>query len=136
MISYANDLALKHARDFRATVKAPWYGSAFPKMRIGRDTEDGVYTSLKGFRQATSIGGSLTGMGGDTFIIDDPLKPLDAQSEPARNRVNEWIFNTLMSRLDGDPEDVVPTFFAERCARYLETSPPGDWQGFEKLTSK
>jgi hypothetical protein len=39
-------------------------------------------------------------MGGDTFIIDDPLKPLDAQSEPACNRVNEWIFNTLMSRLD------------------------------------
>jgi hypothetical protein len=97
-MSYANDLALKHARDFRATVKPPWYGCAFPQMRIARDTEDGVYTSLKGFRQATSIGGSLTGTGGDTFIIDDPLKPLDAQSEPARNRVNEWIFNTLMSR--------------------------------------
>lgn len=66
MISYANDLALKHAH-FQATVKAPWYGCAFPKMRIARDTEDGVYTSLKGFRQAISIGGSLTGMGGDTL---------------------------------------------------------------------
>ena len=107
VISYANELALKHARDFRAIAKAPWYGSAFPKMRIARDTEDGVYTSLKGFRQATSIGGSLTGMGGDTFIIDDPLKPVDAQSEPARNRVNEWIFNTLMSRLDNKQTGVI-----------------------------
>jgi class 3 adenylate cyclase/tetratricopeptide (TPR) repeat protein len=35
-----------------------------------------------------------------------------------------------------DPEDVVPTLFAERCARYLETPPPADWQGFEKLASK
>jgi hypothetical protein len=103
VISYANDFALKHARDFRATVKPPWYGSAFPKMHIARDTGDGVYTSLKGFRQATSVGGFLTGMDGDTFIIDDPLKPLHAQSEPARNRVNEWISNTLMSRLEGDP---------------------------------
>jgi len=35
-----------------------------------------------------------------------------------------------------DPEDVVPTFFAERSARYLKAPPPADWQGFEKLTSK
>jgi hypothetical protein len=49
--------------------------------------------------------------------------PLDAQSEPARNRVNEWIFNTLMSRLESDPEDVVATLFAERCARYPKAPP-------------
>ena len=60
---------------FGRSLKRPGMARAFPKMRIARDTEDGVYTSLKGFRQATSIGGSLTGMGGDTFIIDDPLKP-------------------------------------------------------------
>lgn len=35
-----------------------------------------------------------------------------------------------------DPEDVVPILFTERCARYLETPPPADWQGFEKLTNK
>ena len=106
-ISYGNELSLKHARDFRAIVTAPWYSRAFPKMRIARDTEYGVYTSPKGFRQATSIGGSLTGMGGNIFIIDDPLKPLDAQSEPARTRVNQWIFNTLMSRLDNKETGVI-----------------------------
>lgn len=106
-ISYGSELSLKHARDFRAIVTAPWYGRAFPKMRIARDTEDTVITSLKGFRQATSVGGSLTGMGGKLFIIDDPLKPLDAQSEPARSRVNQWIFNTLMSRLDNKQTGVI-----------------------------
>ena len=106
-ISYGSELSLKHARDFRAIVTAPWYSRAFPKLHIARDTEEAVYTSLKGFRQETSIGGSLTGMGGNLFIIDDPLKPLDAQSEPARTRVNQWIFNTLMSRLDNKQTGVI-----------------------------
>ncbi len=106
-ISYGSELSLKHARDFRAIVTAPWYSRAFPKLHIARDTEEAVYTSLKGFRQETSIGGSLTGMGGNLFIIDDPLKPLDAQSEPARTRVNQWIFNTLMSRLDNKQKGVI-----------------------------
>ena len=35
-----------------------------------------------------------------------------------------------------DPEDVVPTIFTERCARYLKAPPPADWQGFEKLINK
>src|ERR1700675_3296542 len=46
-------------------------------------------------------------MGGNLFIIADPLKPLDAQSEPARTRVNQWIFNTLMSRLDNKQKGVI-----------------------------
>jgi predicted ATPase/class 3 adenylate cyclase len=35
-----------------------------------------------------------------------------------------------------DPKDAVPMLLAERCLRYLQTPPPEDWQGFEKLTSK
>lgn len=106
-ISYGSELALKHARDFRAIVTAPWYRDAFPNMKISRETEDTISTTLKGFRQATSVGGSLTGMGGDLFIIDDPLKPLDAQSESARSRVNQWLYNTLMSRLDNKKTGVI-----------------------------
>jgi predicted phage terminase large subunit-like protein len=34
------------------------------------------------------------------FIIDDPQKPIDAQSDAQRNRLNQWFSNTLMSRLD------------------------------------
>lgn len=106
-ISYSSELALKLARDSRSIMTAPWYRRAFPNMRIARETDDTITTTLKGFRQATSIGGSLTGMGGDMFIIDDPLKPLDAQSEPARSKVNQWIYNTLMSRLDNKQTGVI-----------------------------
>ena len=56
--------------------------------------------TARGFRLATSVGGTLTGRGGDLIIIDDPLKPDDAYSEARRNAANEWFKNTLLSRLD------------------------------------
>jgi predicted phage terminase large subunit-like protein len=49
---------------------------------------------------ATSVGGVLTGRGGDFIIIDDPLKPDEAVSETQRNAVNEWFEHTLYSRLN------------------------------------
>jgi predicted phage terminase large subunit-like protein len=74
----------------------------FPGTRISKakNTEFEVMTTAGGYRLATSIDGTLTGRGGDIIIIDDPLKPADALSEPKRERVNQWYFNTLLSRLD------------------------------------
>lgn len=46
------------------------------------------------------MGGTLTGRGGDLIIIDDPLKPIDALSDVKRSGVNEWMANTVLSRLD------------------------------------
>ena len=54
----------------------------------------------RGFRKATSVYAAITGLGGDTFIIDDPQKPVDAQSDSQRNHLNQWFSNTLRSRLD------------------------------------
>ena len=44
VVSYAMDLAVKHANDFRAIVNSAWYKRAFPEMRLSRmkDTENGV----------------------------------------------------------------------------------------------
>src|SRR5262249_22067682 len=36
----------------------------------------------------------------DFIIIDDPLKPEDAESEALRKAVNQWYDNTLYSRLN------------------------------------
>jgi predicted phage terminase large subunit-like protein len=100
-VSYSGDLAKKHANDFRAIAEASWYRDLFPSMRIGqKDSETEIELSARGFRLATSVGGTLTGRGGDLIIIDDPLKPDDAHSETKRNACNEWFKNTLLSRLD------------------------------------
>ena len=101
-VSYADSLARKHANDCRALMRSPLYQFVFPATRIGvgKDAEQETMTSARGFRLATSVGGTLTGRGGDMIIIDDPLKPQDAMSEVARENVKQWYSNTLLSRLD------------------------------------
>jgi predicted phage terminase large subunit-like protein len=106
-ISYSSELSSKHASDFRSIVESPWYRRAFPDMRITRSLEDEVVTTARGFRKATSVYGTLTGLGGDIFIVDDPQKPVDAQSDTQRNGLNQWVSNTLMSRLDSKERGIV-----------------------------
>lgn len=101
-VSYGSDLATKHANDCRSIMRAEWYRKVFPGTRISsmKDTESEFVTTQNGYRLTTSLDGTLTGRGGDTIIIDDPLKPADATSDARRERVNEWYHNTLLSRLD------------------------------------
>ena len=83
-------------------LEAPWYGSVFPTARIGpyKNSETEIELTARGFRLATSVGGTLTGRGGDIIVIDDPLKPDDDPSEIRRTVANQWFTNTLLSRLD------------------------------------
>lgn len=106
-ISYAGELSDKHASDFRSIVEATWYRRDFTQMRIKRSHEDEVITTRRGFRKSTSVSGALTGLGGDIFIIDDPQKVWDAQSESRRKSLNEWVSHTLMSRLDNKQTGVI-----------------------------
>ena len=69
-------------------------------MRLARDTDREIVTTLRGKRHATSIEGTLTGLGGNLVIIDDPLKQDDAHSEAVRARTIEWYRSTLLSRPD------------------------------------
>jgi hypothetical protein len=98
--SYGQDLAEKHARDCRTLMSSAFYKNCFPTRLLPErlSVNDFMTTSL-GFRMATSVGGVLTGRGGDFLIIDDPLKP-EALSETRRKAVNDWFDNTLLSRLN------------------------------------
>ena len=80
----------------------PWYSLGFPQTRIGlyKNSETEIELTARGYRLATSVGGTLTGRGGDIIIIDDPLKPDDALSEVKRSAANQWFNSTLLSRLD------------------------------------
>jgi predicted phage terminase large subunit-like protein len=99
-VSYSAELAKTHANDFRRVVTDPVYQAVFPKMVLSRETDSEIHTTLRGRRYATSIQGTLTGRGGNLFIIDDPLKPGDAISEVSRERVIEWYRSTLVTRPD------------------------------------
>jgi predicted phage terminase large subunit-like protein len=101
-VSYSDDLAAKFSNDCRAVMRSEWYRRTFPGTRIdkAKDTESEVRTTERGYRLATSVGGTLTGRGGDVIIIDDPIKPQDAQSKSVRDKTIQWYENTLLSRLD------------------------------------
>jgi predicted phage terminase large subunit-like protein len=98
--SYSDQLTRAHANDFRSVVNDPLYQSLFPGMRLIRDTDREIMTSRRGKRIATSIDGTLTGLGGDLIVVDDPIKLGDAYSEAVRLRVIDWYRSTLLSRGD------------------------------------
>jgi predicted phage terminase large subunit-like protein len=107
--SYSENLAGKHALDCRAVMESDWYRCVFPGTRISREknAELNFVTTRHGYRYSTSVGGTLTGRGGNFMIIDDPIKPEDAMSDSRRSAVNEWFDRTLYSRLDDKRNDVI-----------------------------
>ena len=107
--SYSHELASKHARDCRSVVESRWYKDLFPQTRLAKrkNSELEFETTKLGYRLSTSVGGTLTGRGGQLIIIDDPLKPADAYSETRRASVNDWYDTTLSSRLDSKKHDAI-----------------------------
>ncbi|MBA3519251.1 MAG: phage terminase large subunit [Rhizobiales bacterium] len=108
-VSYSEALARKHANDCRALMRSELYRRVFPRTRISaaKDTELEIMTTARGGRLSTSVGGTLTGRGGNLLIIDDPLKPQDAHSQSARESQQQWYSNSLLPRLDSKAEDAI-----------------------------
>jgi predicted phage terminase large subunit-like protein len=107
--SYGQDLADKHARDCRTLMGSSFYRRLFPQTVLSaeRQAVNDFMTTRQGFRMATSVGGVLTGRGGELIILDDPLKPEDALSETKRSGANDWYDNTLISRLNSKDNGVI-----------------------------
>lgn len=100
--SYSAGISLKHATDVRALLGASRIRTAFPALHIlkGQNEKHKFMTTQHGFRLATSVGGTLTGEGGDVIIIDDPLNPAQAMSRSGRELANHWFDHTLATRLN------------------------------------
>jgi predicted phage terminase large subunit-like protein len=107
--SYSDELAAKFSRDCRALLETPFYKRVFPQTRLNpkKAAEGEFETTRRGSRLATSVGGTLTGRGGEVLIVDDPIKANDADSEVARRGAIEWLRNTAFSRLDDPAESLI-----------------------------
>src|SRR5580704_16726409 len=128
--SHSTDLATKHHNDFRAIISARWYQDLFPEMRIsGKNTESEVVTTRNGYRLAASVDGTLTGRGGNPIIIDDPLNAADALSEKTRERINDLVRISLLSRLD-DPQNGAVILIMQRLHN---NDPTGATAQFQRL---
>lgn len=107
--SYESSLAETFSKQCREVMLSAWYQEAFPRARLHpqMQTKAELGTTRHGYRLATSVGGPLTGKGGDILIIDDPLKADEAPSEANRRAVHHWYRGTLSSRLDNPKEGAI-----------------------------
>jgi len=113
--SYSKDLARKHASDCQRIVEADWFKTTFPATAnsLIKVTRDELATQQSGFRLATSVGGTLTGRGGNLLIIDDPHKADEVHSDTKRQAVIDWYEHTAATRLD-DPNKGVAIIIHQR----------------------
>ena len=108
--SYSATLAENNAYNARNIVEHEAYAALFPNVKIRHDSNarNKWMTSQGGVVHSVGTMGSITGKGAGKMregfagclIVDDPLKPSDAQSETVRPKVNEWFTGTLESRLN------------------------------------
>lgn len=104
-VSYGQELSDKLSADCRRIMLTPWYRRLYPATRLDKQTIGHLATTAGGKRYATSVGGSLTGMGADVIIVDDPMKPDEALSDAERSRTNAWARHTLFTRLNKKSDD-------------------------------
>ena len=133
--SYSDRLSEEFAHETRRLMASAWYRDVFPGTHLDprKSSLAVLATTRGGQRRATSVGGSLTGMGGNMVIIDDPIKAADAHSEVARENAMQWYRGTVASRLD-DPKKGRIILISQRL--HLEDLPgqlmaQGEWKLLE-----
>lgn len=107
--SYSASLAIRHSLDSRQVVTSEWYRRLFPHTKLTRDQNEKhkFMTTARGFRFATSVGGTATGEGGNFLIIDDPMNPQQAANAHLRAKVKRWYDHTFSTRLNDKKKGVI-----------------------------
>lgn len=102
--SYSQDLSLKHNVLTKSILESNWFtaqwGDLISNSSDSINTKEYFESTTKGIRACTSTGGTVTGLGGDIIIVDDPINPKKATSEVERNVANEFFDRTLTTRLN------------------------------------
>src|SRR5262245_30201107 len=105
-ISHSGELAEGHHDTFRKIVESEWYRKSIPGVEWRKLTTTQAETSQGGFRHALSVYGTLTGLGADIFIVDDPINAPDISSKTKREGVNLWYSQALLSRANNPKTDI------------------------------
>ena len=79
--SYGQDLSDDMARKCRKLMTSDFYKSVFATRLDDRQAVNDFVTVGGGGRLSTSVGGVVTGRGGEIIVIDDPMKPDEALSD-------------------------------------------------------
>jgi predicted phage terminase large subunit-like protein len=100
--SYSSSLSISLSVQTRRLLESDWFIKHFPnvKLSIDENTKSRFSNTDGGLRYSTSTGGTVTGMGGDLIIIDDPQNPQLSRSDVERENTKDFFNQTLRSRLN------------------------------------
>jgi len=107
---YSANLTQSFGSQARDYYNSNTYKLIFPRRPSLRDDQNtkALWKNVDGGQYlATGVGGTITGQRANIFIIDDPIKPDEANSDIKREAVNRWFDNTVMSRLFNPEKDAV-----------------------------
>jgi predicted phage terminase large subunit-like protein len=115
--SYGSHLSVRDSVKCRRLIESPWYrarwghvfsltGDQNAKMRFDNDRS--------GYRLSTSVGGSVTGEGGDRIVCDDPHNVADVASDSVRKTAIDW-WDVAMSTRVNDPKTSAMVIVMQRC---------------------
>lgn len=139
-ISYNEILGIRFAKNVRNTIQATkkegWriiYNDIFPNIKIKHGDAASQIWSLEGYYfnfLSSSYNATLTGMGCNIGIIDDPIKSKkEALNERLLDEQWEWYRDTYLSRIEENAIQIINmTRWATKdlCGRLLKTE-PNEW---------
>jgi predicted phage terminase large subunit-like protein len=100
--SYAHNLSIRDSVRCRSVLSSPWFrarwGDCF-QLTGDQNTKIRFTNDKTGQRLSTSVGGQLTGEGGDIIGIDDSQNSLTADSPAAGEKVIKWWRESMSTRL-------------------------------------
>jgi predicted phage terminase large subunit-like protein len=100
--TYSQELASDFGRKVRNLTDTQLHRAAFPLCRMSEDSKavHRFSTDAGGAYYAVGRGGSITGRGGNLFLIDDPLKDrAEAESDTTRESTKAWYRSVARTRL-------------------------------------
>lgn len=101
--SYSSSLAIKHSVDRRRIIESDWFKDnwgGIVRLSVDQNQKQEYENTSRGHMIAASVGGTVTGKGGDVIVEDDMLNPNEADSEAARRHSLDMHKNVLSTRLD------------------------------------
>lgn len=103
LASYVASLSIRDSVKRRSILESQWYRDRWgDKVELAKDQNQKTefQNARLGHMIVSSVGGSVTGVGGDYIVIDDPLDPRRAVSDVQRETANQWMDQVISTRLN------------------------------------
>jgi predicted phage terminase large subunit-like protein len=115
--SYAATLSIRDSVKCRRLIESPWYRARWGHVFVltgDQNAKTRFDNNRSGYRLSTSVGGAVTGEGGDRIVCDDPHNVADVASDAMRNSAIEW-WDVAMSTRVNDPKTSAMVIVMQRC---------------------